>query len=304
MKNLKKYREGDRLRIEDVINSRVQSLTPIYFIAEVGINHNGNMNIAKSLIDEAKKSDCDAVKFQKRTIEKVYTKALLDEPRESPWGSTQRDQKLGLEFSTDQFIELREYSREKSIDFAASAWDLDSLTFIESLNPDFHKVASAFITNCEFLVAVAKLGRPTIVSTGMCRESDIALAVEIFQDNKCPFMLLHTVSEYPCKESELNLLYIQTLGKKFNINVGYSGHESSVSPSYCAAALGAKVIERHITLDRSMYGSDQSASLEIEGLRRLVAGLRKYPGILGSGEKTYSEKEKLIAKKLRYWESD
>ena len=290
------------MKLLEIIESKVESFTPIYFIAEIGINHNGSIDTAKRLIDEAKKADCNAVKFQKRSIEKVYKKHFLEELRESPWGTTQKDQKMGLEFSHEQYFELRKYCQEIGIDFSASAWDLESLSFIESVNPDFHKVASAFITNQEFLTEVAKLGRPSIVSTGMCNESDIERAIEIFNKSKCPFILLHTVSVYPCHESDLNLLYIKSMRDKFQINVGYSGHESSVSPSYCAAALGAKVIERHITLDRSMYGSDQSASLEIEGLRRLVAGLRKYPAILGSGNKTYSEKEKDVAKKLRYWE--
>lgn len=286
----------------EIIKSDVSARTPIFMVAEVGINHNGDLELAKRLIEESAKAGCDAVKFQKRTVEAVYSAKVLAEPRESPWGKTQRDQKLGLELSEKDYEELKNFANSLGMYFSASAWDFESLKFIESLEPDFHKVASAFITHHDFLSKVASFRRPTLISTGMCLESDIDSAVKIFRDAQCPFLLMHTVSVYPCPETELNLGYIQTLQKRYGVNIGYSGHESSVSPTLCAVALGAKVIERHITVDRSMYGSDQSASLEIEGLRRLVAGIRKYPGILGSGKKTFSEEEQKVAKKLRYWE--
>lgn len=290
-----------KLDLLQIINSGVDEQTEIYIVAEIGINHNGDMSIAKKLIEEAANSGCNAVKFQKRSIEKVYSKDFLDQLRESPWGTTQRDQKLGLEFNESQYRELREYAKDLGLDFSASAWDLDSLRFVENLVPSFHKVASAFITNAHFLGEVAKLRRPTLISTGMCTEKDIEKAISIFESHNCPFIIMHSVSVYPCPEEKLNLLAIRRFRELFNVNIGYSGHESSVSPTLCAAALGAKVIERHITLSRAMYGSDQSASLESDGLRRLVAGLRKYPKILGSGEKRFDPDEQLVAKKLRYW---
>jgi N-acetylneuraminate synthase len=274
----------------------------IYVIAEAGINHNGDIRIAKKLCEEAKKAGCDSIKFQKRTVEVVYSKKTLDEPRDSPWGHTQRDQKLGLELTEKDFNFLAKFCSEINLDFSASAWDFESLDFIESLNPGYHKVASAFINHEAFLRKVASFKRPTIVSTGMSTLEDVDKSMEIFQEYKCPVVLLHSVSVYPCELEELNLSMITTYKKRFKVPIGYSGHESSVSPSLFAAALGARVIERHFTLDRSMYGSDQAASLEIEGMRRLVAGLRKFPLVLGTGIKEFGEKELGVAKKLRYWE--
>lgn len=281
----------------------IEDPTEIYIIAEAGINHNGDLEIAKKLIREAARVGCDAVKFQKRTIDIVYTPELLAEPRESPWGNTQRAQKEGLEFNSAQYLELRKLALELGIHFSASAWDLESLKFVHDLKPEFHKVASAFITNEEFLEAVANLGLPTFISTGMCTLEQIDKAVEIFEKAKCPFMLMHTVSVYPAKLSSLNMKMIQTLQNRYKRSIGYSGHESNVSPTLCAAALGAKAVERHFTLDRTMYGSDQAASLEPDGLQRLVAGLRKYPAIIGDGVKTFDAEEVAVARKLRYWES-
>lgn len=290
-------------KLLDVINSNVGEFSEIYFIAEIGINHNGDVSLAKRMMEEAAKAGCDAVKFQKRKVDEVYSDDLLSEKRESPWGTTQREQKYGLELDEDDYLVLKNYASDLGLDFSASAWDFTSLQFVESLEPSFHKVASAFITHESFLRKVASFGRPTVFSTGMCNEQAISIAISIFKDAKCSFIPLHTVSVYPCPEEELNLLYIKTLRDKFGVNVGYSGHESSVSPSLAAASLGAKVIERHITLDRALYGSDQSASLEVDGLRRLVAGLRKYPSIMGDGVKRFEAKEKSVAKKLRYWEN-
>jgi N-acetylneuraminate synthase len=233
----------------------------------------------------------------------VYTQEFLAEPRKSPWGETQRDQKRGLEFDEDQYAELAQFAKELNIDFSASAWDHDSLNFVEAMQPAFHKVASAFITNEEFLNSVASFRRPTFVSTGMCNIETIDRAVSIFKEHGCPFMLMHTVSVYPAKLDSLNMRLIPALEDRYGKPVGYSGHESNVSPTLCAAALGAKAIERHFTLDRTMYGSDQAASLEPDGLQRLVAGLRKYPAILGDGEKHFDSEEQAVAKKLRYWES-
>ena len=292
------------MNLEEILNSKLNDQTSIYVIAEAGINHNGDMAIAKKLCEEAKKAGCNSIKFQKRTINLVYSKKLLDEPRESPWGKTQRDQKVGLELSEANFKEISKYCSELQIDFSASAWDFESLEFVESLNPKYHKVASAFITHKDFLRKIASYGRPALVSTGMATLNDIDVAVDIFKKAKCPFILLHSVSVYPADLNDLNLNMIKTLQDRYQMVIGYSGHEASVSPSLCAASLGAKVSERHFTLDRTMYGSDQAASLEIDGMRRLVAGLRKYPAILGSGLKNFGDKEKQVAKKLRYWETE
>jgi N-acetylneuraminate synthase len=280
----------------------ISEIKDIYVIAEIGINHNGDIAIAKKLMDVAKNAGCDAVKFQKRTIGIVYSESELNKERISPWGKTNRDQKNGLEFSPAQYEEIWDYAYSLGIDCSASAWDIDSLNFIEKFNPPFHKVASAFITNIPFLVEVAKLGRPTFVSVGMSTMEDIATAVQIFKAARTPITLFHTVSTYPSKIESLNLLSIPMLQDKFKVPVGYSGHETSTSPTLIACALGAVAIERHITLDRSMYGSDQSASLEPEAMNRLVGSIRKLPFLIGDGVKKYAEGEADIAKKLRYWE--
>ena len=275
----------------------------IFVIAEVGINHNGDMSVAKQLIDMAVDTGCDAVKFQKRTIDLVYTTEVLDASRESPWGNTQRDQKQGLEFTLEQYQEIDRYCRDKGILWSASAWDIPSLEFLEGFNPPFHKIASAMLTHRPFTEAVASKGRLTLVSTGMATIEIIDEVVGIFKSAGTPFVLLHTVSTYPSPESDLNLSMIHTLLERYKVPVGYSGHEPSVSPSIVAAVLGATVIERHITIDRSMYGSDQAASLEANGLRQLVTTLRKIPGMLGTGEKDWAPGEKAVAEKLRYWET-
>ena len=275
----------------------------IFVIAEVGINHNGDMSVAKQLIDMAVDTGCDAVKFQKRTIDLVYTAEVLDASRESPWGNTQRDQKQGLEFTLEQYQEIDRYCRDKGILWSASAWDIPSLEFLEGFNPPFHKIASAMLTHRPFTEAVASKGRLTLVSTGMATIEIIDEVVGIFKSAGTPFVLLHTVSTYPSPESDLNLSMIHTLLERYKVPVGYSGHEPSVSPSVVAAVLGATVIERHITIDRSMYGSDQAASLEANGLRQLVTTLRKIPGMLGTGEKDWAPGEKAVAEKLRYWET-
>lgn len=276
----------------------------VAFVAEIGINHNGDLDLAKELMLVAASCGCNAVKFQKRNIERVYTEEFLGSPRESKWGGTQRDQKLGLEFGKNEYDEIDRFAKELGISWTASAWDLDSLDFIEGYNPAFHKVASAFATNTEFLEAVAKLGRITLVSTGMTTIDDCDKIVSIFQDAGCPLVLLHCNATYPAKRENLNLNVIQTLKSRYpSVPIGYSGHESSVSPSIVAAALGARVIERHVTLDRSMVGSDQAASLEPAGLRNLVGALKWLPSELGDGAKKYEPGEKETAAKLRYWEA-
>ena len=273
----------------------------IYIIAEIGINHNGSLELAKKLIDNAVDTDCDAVKFQKRDIDTVYAKNILDQPRESPWGKTQRAQKEGLEFSLEDYEEIDNYCKKNNIDWFASSWDNKSQKEMRRFNFKFNKIASAMATNIEFVELVASEGIPTFASTGMTELKDIEKIVDIFSNHSCDLMLMHTVSTYPSLESDLNLNCIKMLKEKFKVPIGYSGHEVSVSPSIVAASLGASAIERHITLDRSMYGSDQSASLQKEGFRQLTSICRKIPDILGSGKKTIIEEEKVIANKLRYW---
>lgn len=276
----------------------------IAMIAEIGINHNGDIRIAKELMLLAKSTGCDAVKFQKRNINKVYSQEFLDSPRESIWGNTQRDQKQGLEFSKSDYEEIDDFAKKIGITWTASAWDLDSLDFIEKFNPPFHKIASAFITNIEFISATAALNRLTFLSTGMSTLSDIDRAVEIFREKKCPLVLLHCVATYPAKKEILNLRAISTLKQRYpEIPIGYSGHESNVSPTIVAVSLGAVVVERHITLDRAMPGSDQAASLEPAGLRNLVGAIKQIPAELGTGLKEYMPGEEETAKKLRYWEA-
>lgn len=279
----------------------VPSYIPI--VAEVGINHNGDVQSAKELASLAKRCGCDAVKFQKRTIDVVYSSEILNAPRESPWGSTQRDQKVGLELGESEYSEIDEFCRELELDWSASAWDLASLDFIEQFNPPFHKIASAMLTHRTFVQAVADLQRPSLISTGMATLEEIDEVVAIFREAGTPFALMHTISTYPTPETDINLALIHTLRHRYSVPVGYSGHEASVSPSIVAASLGAQVIERHITLDRTMYGSDQSASLEESGLRQLVSTIRKIPGLIGSGTKDWAPGEREVAAKLRYWEN-
>ena len=273
----------------------------VFIIAEIGINHNGDLSLAKDLMQLAKEAGCDAVKFQKRTIDIVYTEELLNEERESPWGTTQREQKEGLEFTRKDYEEIDSFAKGLDIIWFASAWDIPSQDFLKDFNLPMNKIASAMATNLEFVEHVAKEKKPTFVSTGMTTLDEIDRVVEIFHKHDCPITLMHTNSEYPSPEENLNLSCITTLRNRYNLSVGYSGHEPSVSPSLIAACLGATAIERHITLDRSSYGSDQAASLEGVGLKNLVGMIRKIPIVLGDGIKTITDQEKIIANKLRYW---
>lgn len=273
----------------------------IYIVAEIGINHNGSIDLAKLLIDMAHRSGCDAVKFQKRTIDIVYPPEMLDTPRESPWGETQRDQKNGLEFGADEFREIDSYCAKKGIAWFASAWDEQSLDFLRRFDLPFNKVASAMVTHKDFIDSVARQGKPTFISTGMCGYDEIDEAVATFKRHGCEFALMHAVAEYPAPEELLNLRTITELRNRYQCPVGYSGHESTVSPSVMAGMMGACAIERHITLDRAMYGSDQAASLEKAGLESLVAQLRKIPVVSGDGIKRVTQGEMTVAKKLRYW---
>ena len=273
----------------------------IYIIAEIGINHNGSLEIAKQLIDEAVKAGCDAVKFQKRNIDKVYKKDFLSTPRESPWGNTQRDQKEGLEFNLDDYDEIDVYCKKKNIHWFASSWDEDSQKQLRKYSFPFNKIASAMSTHKAFVELVASERRPTFASTGMSTIEDIDWLVNTFQKYECELMLMHTVSTYPSLETQLNLKCIQTLMRRYDLPIGYSGHEVTLSPSVVAASLGAAAVERHLTLDRAMYGSDQSASLQPQGMTQMCNTLRKIPTILGSSEKKILDEEKPIADKLRYW---
>ena len=271
----------------------------IVIVAEIGINHNGDMSICKELIDVAADSGCDAVKFQKRDLDKVYTQKFLDSPRESQWGTTQREQKSGLEFSKEQYEEISQYCKKKNIEWFASAWDLNSQKFLQQFDCKYNKIASAMIVYEDLLKMVAKEGKHTFISTGMTTYDDIQKAVDIFRKAGCPFELMHTVSTYPMKDEDANLNMIKTLRGKFGCNVGYSGHEVGLAVSYAAAALGISSLERHITLDRSMYGSDQSASVEPLGLRQLIGAVRKIEVAMGDGVKKTIEAEAPIAANLR-----
>ena len=272
----------------------------LFLIAEIGINHNGDLSIAKQLIDAAADAGFDAVKFQKRTIDKVYTREFLDAPRESPWGTTQRAQKEGLEFTAQDYKEIDKYCKEKAVQWTASAWDLEAQVFLQQFNCTFNKVASPMLGHIPLLKLIASEGKKTYVSTGMSTLDELDAVVKIFKDANCPFELMHCNSTYPMKEDDANLLCIPMLKNRYGVNVGYSGHESSlIKVCTTAVALGATSLERHITLDRAMYGSDQAASIETHALANFVETVRAVPGILGTGEKTLSEAELKTREKLR-----
>tara|TARA_R110000851_G_scaffold190401_2_gene341012 strand:- start:1397 stop:2236 length:840 start_codon:yes stop_codon:yes gene_type:complete len=270
-----------------------------FIIAEIGINHNGDLNIAKELIDGAVEAGCDMVKFQKRTLDLVYEREDLDRPRESPWGTTNRQQKEGLEFSLEEYKQIDQYCKSKNIEWCASAWDVPSQLFTRQFNLNYNKVASAMLTHRELLETIAEEGKHTFISTGMSTIDQITAAVKIFRDAGCSFELMHCNSTYPMDVEDANLNTIKSLREIFSCNVGYSGHETGLIVSCTAVALGATSVERHITLDRSMYGSDQSASVELNGLRKLIKYIRAVELSLGSNQKIVTEKELQISKKLR-----
>ena len=272
----------------------------VFICAEIGINHNGDIEIAKKLIDVAVTSGCDAVKFQKRTIKEVYSKEILDTLRESPWGTTNRDQKLGLEFEKNEYDIIDKYCKSKNIEWFASSWDIDSQYFLKQYNLKYNKIASAMLTHKKLLEIVASEKKHTFISTGMSTLEEIKTAVDIFRKHDCPFELQHSNSTYPMAIEEANLKCIETLRNEFKCNVGYSGHES-IGYLVCivAVVLGANSIERHITLGRSMYGSDQAASLEPIGLERLVKNIRAIDQLYGDGIKKVWPSEIPVLKKLR-----
>lgn len=276
----------------------------VQIIAEVGINHSGNIEIARDLMKMAKECGCDYVKFQKRTIDIVYTQEFLNSYRQSPWGSTQRAQKQALEFGQLQYDEIDDYSRELGLPWFASAWDIKSLEFLDSYRLPHHKIASAMITNQDFLKAVAERNIHTFISTGMSTMKIIEDVVDIFSRLGCPYTLLHSVSAYPCADEECNVKMVKVLIDHFGEPVGYSGHEVGLLPSIVAVVLGASTIERHITLDRASYGSDQAASLERRGLELLVKECKGVQAVMGHGRKTIGETERGVARKLRYWENE
>jgi N-acetylneuraminate synthase len=271
-----------------------------YLIGEIGINHNGDLNLAKKLIDNCKNAGFDSVKFQKRTIDLVYSSNFLDSPRQSPWGTTQRDQKEGLEFSEIEYNEIDSYCKNQSIEWFASAWDIQSLIFLKKYNLKYNKIASAMIVDKNFLEKVAEEKKHTFISTGMSTTQNIDDAVNIFKKHSCPFELMHCVSTYPMKPEDANLLTIQKLKERYNCDVGYSGHENGVAISLAAYSLDITSLERHVTLDRTMYGSDQAASLEMTGMKNLVESIKKMHLAYGTDKLGFiTKEEEEIAKKLR-----
>ena len=272
----------------------------VHLIAEIGINHNGDLNIAKKLINNAKKAGFHSVKFQKRTIDKVYSKEVLDSHRDSPWGTTQRQQKEGLEFGKKEYDEIDEYCKELNINWFASPWDIDSLIFLDNYDLKFNKVASAMVVDTDLLTQIAQRKIYTFISTGMCTVKQIDEAVKIFRKENCDFELMHCVSTYPAKNKDLNLLTIPALQKKYQTKVGYSGHENGTVISAAAMMYGISSLERHITLDRTMYGSDQAASIEFKGMENLTNSITKIIEAKGEERIGYiTAEEAKVAEKLR-----
>ena len=280
-----------------IANHSVGSEYPCFMVAEIGINHNGDIETAFKLIDAAVAAGCQAVKFQKRTVELVYSQADLARPRPNPFGETNGDLKRGLEFGMDEYREIDRYCREKNILWYASCWDEESIHFIEQFQPPCHKIASACITHVDLLQRYRATGRPIIMSTGMSTMDEVRQAVALVGfDN---LILLHTVSTYPSRVDDLNLRVIHTLQQEFPCPIGYSGHEVGLQTSVAAAALGACMIERHLTLDRAMWGSDQAASVEPHGFARLVRDVRAVERAMGDGIKRVLAEEEPIKQKLR-----
>ena len=272
----------------------------VFIIAELGTNHMGDLNITKKMITIAKSAGCDAVKLQKKNVEKIYTQEFLDSPLESPWGKTQRDMRLHREFSDKQIAEIVKHARESKISLFFSCWDIGSQKQMRKFRTKYNKVASAMLTHKKLLEVIAQEKKYTFISTGMSTMKDIDNAVKIFRKHKCPFELMHTNSAYPIPNEEANLKLIPVLEKKFKCKVGYSGHEIGAT-DVCipAVMLGATSVERHFTLNRTWYGYDQSASLEPSGLFRLVRDIRVIDTILGDGKKRIWESEKPNMEKLR-----
>jgi N-acetylneuraminate synthase len=271
---------------------------PCFIVAEIGINHNGSLVEAFNLISKAAIAGCDAVKFQKRTVDVVYTKEELDMPRESKFGNTNGDLKRGLEFSREQYKEIDRYCKTINMMWFASCWDEESVDFIDEFDPPCYKIASASLTDDDLLRYTRSKGKPIILSTGMSTEEQIEHAVDVL--GKEDLILLHCTSTYPCDVNELNLNYIPVLKDKFNVPVGYSGHEVGLSPTIAASVLGACMVERHITSDRSMWGSDQASSVEPHGFAKIVRDIHILRDLcMGDGVKRVYDSELPIIKKLR-----
>ncbi|HVZ39163.1 MAG TPA: N-acetylneuraminate synthase family protein [Candidatus Kapabacteria bacterium] len=281
------------------VNRSIGEGHPVFIIAEIGINHNGSLDIAKKLIDAASLAGCDAVKFQKRTPELCVPLDQWHIERDTPWGRmTYIDYRRKVEFGVDEYVEIDSYCRSKGILWTASCWDEGSVAFMEAFNPPFYKAASASLTDMPLLEAMKQTGRPLIISTGMSTMQEIDSAVAAIGDED--LLIAHATSTYPCPPQELNLKMIETLRTRFPENpIGYSGHETGLATTWAAVALGATFIERHITLDRAMWGSDQAASVEPGGLYRLVSNVRDIEKALGNGIKCVYESELGPRKKLR-----
>ena len=272
----------------------------VTIIVEIGTNHMGDVNVAKRIIDIAVDSGADIVKFQRKNVEKIYTKKFLDSYLESPWGNTQREMRLHREFSDKQFKEIANYCKKKKIPWFVSCWDIESQIHMRKFKTKYNKVASAMIIHKKLLEEIAKEKKYTFISTGMSEMKDIENAVKIFKKHKCPFELMHCNSAYPISNKEVNLKLIPMLKKKFKCKVGYSGHEiGATNVSVPAVMMGASSIERHVTASRTNYGYDQAASLEKEGLRKLVRDIRILDKIMGNGKKKIWASEKPNIKKLR-----
>ncbi len=288
---MKKIKIGDKL---------IGNNQPPFIVGEIGINHNGSVDIAKKLIDTAKSTGCDAVKFQKRTIDIVYTREELERPRPNPFGETNGDLKRGLEFSFEQYKEIDKYCKEKDIIWFASCWDEDSVDFIEQFNPPCYKIASASLTDNNLVKYTALKGKPVLLSTGMSTIGEICGALDVIEStgNK-NIVIMQCTSTYPNETEELDLNVIKTFKEKFDYLVGYSGHEKGLTPSIIACVLGACIVERHFTLDRTMWGSDHAASLEPIGLFKLCRDIKAIKDMLGDSEKRVHEREISIKEKLR-----
>ena len=270
---------------------------PCFIIAEIGINHNGSLKLAKQMIDIAVTTGCDAVKFQKRTVDIVYSKEELAKERHSVFGETNGDLKRGLEFGEKEYREIDAYCKKKKIMWFASCWDEKSVDFMEKFNTPCYKIASASITDDSLLKYIKSKNKPILMSTGMSTMDEIRHAVSIVGEDN--LILFHCTSTYPSNADETNLRVIETLKNEFRCPIGYSGHERGVTPSVLAVAVGACAVERHITVDRTNWGSDQAASLEMAGLYHMVRDIRQVPALLGDGKKIVYPSELPIIKKLR-----
>lgn len=280
-----------------IANKVVGDGHPCFIIAEIGINHNGSVKLAKQMIDIAVTTGCDAVKFQKRTVDVVYTQEELAKERKSVFGNTNGDLKRGLEFGYDEYKEIDSYCKEKGILWFVSCWDEGSVDFMEQFDLPCYKIASASLTDDNLLKYTRAKGKPILLSTGMSTMEEIRHAVEILGEDN--LIIYHCTSTYPSNTEEMNLRVIETLKKEFNCPIGYSGHERGVTPSILAVAVGANSVERHITVDRTNWGSDQAASLEMAGLYHMVRDIRQVPLLLGDGKKVVYPRELPIIDKLR-----